>query len=421
MSHSKRNTSRAVFTSYERSLAKAAWSSSSARLTRDSFLPFASCALCLELAKDPVACPAGDIFCRECALNNILAQKKELRRLEKAREQAEREEAERQARDDAEDQARAIKEFELVQAGLEAKGDMRKAPKSTTAASASASASASSSSSLAAAAAAHTPTPALTTTKLLLEAPSDAADDTASTKKRKFALDDDELQRIAQEDRQRARKAIEAERAAAHDARALPSFWTPSETPSTAKKTGSSAEGPPAGDGRKPPVVVVDVAGGTTLCPAGHDRHPYSLHTLVSIHFERDAKDQPVCPACHKVLSNASKAVLAKPCGHVLCRSCVHKFVKPEGAGGQAVLFDPHAPPGTTGTVRCYVCEADLEGDGDEGKEKKSKKDKKEKKDKKDKKKERIKPALVDLRSEGTGFSAGGASEVKKNGIAFQC
>ncbi|CAK7223272.1 hypothetical protein SCUCBS95973_005121 [Sporothrix curviconia] len=409
MSHSKRNTSRAVFTSYERSLAKAVWSASSARLTRDSFLPFASCSLCLELAQDPVACPTGDIFCRECALNNILAQKKELRRLEKVREQEERDHAERQARDDAEDQARAVKEFELVQAGLEAKGGKNAngsngpetKPKSREVSVA-------------------TPTPVPTTTKLL-EAPPGADDTAASTKKRKFALDDDELQRISKEDRSKARKAIDAERAAANDARALPSFWTPSETPSTAKKEGAAnGDANKNGNGRKPPVVVVDVAGGTTLCPAGHDRHPYSLHTLVSIQFERDAKDQRVCPACHKMLTNASKAVLAKPCGHVLCRSCVHKFVKPEGAGGQAVLFDPHAPPGTTGTVRCYVCEADLEGDGDGG-EAKGKKGKKDKKDKKDKKKEHVKPGLVDLKSEGTGFSAGGASEVKKNGVAFQC
>ncbi|CAK7263493.1 hypothetical protein SEPCBS119000_000518 [Sporothrix epigloea] len=410
MSHSKRNTSRAVFTSYERSLAKAAWSASSARLTRDSFLPFASCALCLELATDPVACPAGDIFCRECALSNILAQKKELRRLERARLQAERDRAERTARHDAEDQARAIQDFELVQAGLEAKraGNTNGSngvlgtgsrPRETSTSS--------------------TATPTPVPPNRLLEAPPDG-DDPDSTRKRKFTLDDDELQRIASEDRQRARRAIETERAAAHDALALPSFWTPSETPSTAKKEGGDTKGNGNGDGsgRKPPVVIVDVAGGTTLCPAGHDRHPYALHTLVSVQFERDAKDQRVCPACNKMLSNASKAVLAKPCGHVLCRSCVHKFVKPADAGGQAVLFDPHAPPETSRTMRCYVCEADLVGDAEDGQEGKGKKDKK---DKKIRKKERIRPGLVDLRSEGTGFSAGGASEVKKNGLAFQC
>lgn len=115
----KRNTSRPVFTAHERSLAKSAWSASSARLNRDSFLPFGSCSLCLESAVDPVACVLGDIFCRECALNNILAQKKEIKRLEKTRENEERDAAEDKARQDQEAQAKAVKEFELVQAGFD--------------------------------------------------------------------------------------------------------------------------------------------------------------------------------------------------------------------------------------------------------------------------------------------------------------
>lgn len=102
-------------------MARAAWGSSTARLSRDSFLPFASCWLCLESAIDPVACLHGDIFCRECALSNILAQKKEIKRAEKAREQEEREAQEDKARRDAEAQERAIREFEMTQAGLSIK------------------------------------------------------------------------------------------------------------------------------------------------------------------------------------------------------------------------------------------------------------------------------------------------------------
>lgn len=341
-----------------------------------------------------------------------------MRRLDKAREQDERERAERQARDDAEDQARAVKEFELVQAGLEAKGGRKAAAGNTNGASRKESPASITATSIATTTPTPTPTP-----KLLEAGPStDAAgnddDNTQQTKKRKFTLDGDELQRIAEEDRSKARRAIEAERAAAHDARALPSFWTPSETPSTSKRKDGSAEAK-RGDGAKAASASNGAArdSSTPLCPAGHDHHSYSLHTLVSIQFDRDANDKRVCPACNKLLTNSSKAVLAKPCGHVLCRSCAHKFVKPPGANGQAVLFDPHAPAGTTGTVRCYVCEADLEERPDE----KDRKAKKDKKDKKEKKKERVKPGLVDLRSEGTGFSAGGASEVKKNGVAFQC
>lgn len=82
-----------------------------------------------------MACVHGDIFCRECALNNILAQKKEIKRLEKTRENEEKDAAEEKARQDEEAQARAVKEFEMVQAGFDVKetgerraGEKRKAP-----------------------------------------------------------------------------------------------------------------------------------------------------------------------------------------------------------------------------------------------------------------------------------------------------
>ncbi|KAM0274294.1 hypothetical protein ACHAQH_008001 [Verticillium albo-atrum] len=118
MSHSKRNTSRSVFTSYERDLAKAAWASNTARLTRDSYLAFGSCYLCLEIARDPVSCSHGDIFCRECAISNLLAQKKEIKRLTRAREKAQQDLQDAVERDDAEAQKRAVKDFETIQAGL---------------------------------------------------------------------------------------------------------------------------------------------------------------------------------------------------------------------------------------------------------------------------------------------------------------
>lgn len=153
-------------------MAKSAWNSSSARLNRDSFLPFGSCSLCLESAVDPVACALGDIFCRECALSNILAQKKEIKRLEKAREQEEREAVEMKGRQDDEAQARAVKEFELLQAGFDVgSGRAREASRE-----------------------------------------SRNPEEVKRGEKRKFALDEDEVARHAEDDRAKARKAIEAEK-----------------------------------------------------------------------------------------------------------------------------------------------------------------------------------------------------------------
>ena len=116
----KRNTSLAFFTSHERSQLKSTWGSQATRLTRDSFLPFASCRLCLQPSRDPVACSSdGDIFCRECAVSNLLAQRKEIKRLEKEDERRRQEDAELGRERTAEERERAIRDFEATMMGLE--------------------------------------------------------------------------------------------------------------------------------------------------------------------------------------------------------------------------------------------------------------------------------------------------------------
>lgn len=135
--------------------------------------------MCLEIARDPVCCRRGDIFCHECALSNILAQKKEIKRAEKARRDADLENARSKAAEDQEDQDRAVRNFELTQAGFDITGARRgvKASKNT-------------------------------------GGSEDAAAETAVTvgTKRKFELDEEELRRIVQQDKAKARKAIEDEK-----------------------------------------------------------------------------------------------------------------------------------------------------------------------------------------------------------------
>ncbi|KAH6849988.1 hypothetical protein B0I37DRAFT_413422 [Chaetomium sp. MPI-CAGE-AT-0009] len=354
MAHSKRNTSRPIFTSHERAMARVAWGTSTARLSRESFLPFASCWLCLEPAIDPVACAHGDIFCRECALSNILAQKKEIKRADKAREQEEREALEEKTRRDAEAQERSIREFELTQAGLSIKrGNSASSGKEKT---------------------------ELPGRGAQAENGKNGQDNGPKTgEKRKFSLDPDEIARIAEEERTKARKAIDDEKASKPT---LPSFWSPTVTPSS-NSSNTLHE-------------VKKKVKTQPTCPASAEDKPhhYSLHSLITVNFSEETdsnskKPQRICPACQKGLSNSSRATLSKPCGHVLCKSCVDQFMKPTNG-------EP---------TRCYVCEADLT----------------EKESAKKEGKEKIQPGLVELRREGTGFSAGGSNQVKKDAVMFRC
>lgn len=125
MAHSKRNTSLPHFTSYERGLLRESWGSKKQNIGRDSFLAFGSCRLCLQPARTPVACASsGDIFCRECAISDLLAQRQEIKRLERERDEARKRIAEDEERALGEARARDLKDFEMVSMGLEAKAKM---------------------------------------------------------------------------------------------------------------------------------------------------------------------------------------------------------------------------------------------------------------------------------------------------------
>ncbi|KAI9782358.1 MAG: hypothetical protein M1839_005231 [Geoglossum umbratile] len=382
MSHSKRNTSLAFFTSHERTLLKATWGSQATRLTRDSFLPFSSCRLCLLPSRSPVACAAnGDIFCRECIMNNLLAQRKEIKRLGKDSEKQRIDEEEELQRAEEEARVRAVEEFEKVQIGLEGKVSGG-------------------------------------TNKKGIGSEGGVADDESSGeprgRKRRFELDEEELLRIARDERTKAKRTIQDEKTEASKSQ-LPSFWVPSLTPSS--NTSNTLH------------TVTKLTKLAPVCPASSEdnSHKLSLKTLVTVNFTEEKDDKTgettrVCPSCKKVLSNSLKAMLAKPCGHVVCKPCVDKFMT---VATRHDGLDPHHDQnedaaGTSG-VHCYVCDANLSAAGEAGGNGKAGKGKGKDGRAAERDRDRVRPGLVQISSDGTGFAGGGKNLVEREGVAFQC
>lgn len=294
-------------------------------------------------------------------MTNLLAQRKDIKRLEKLAERQKLEEVDQEEREDELARQRAVQEFEAVQMGLEVKVG------------------------------AGSKVVGREGGKITVE-----QDEVVGSKgtKRKFEIDEEELKRIAFEERSKAKRTIEDERKAAKGQ--LPSFWVPGETPETHHKGASRAKHNPT-------------------CPSSDPEHPHdlSLKTLTSVNFHTEksvetGKSASTCPSCQKALSNSTKAMLAIPCGHVLCMPCVEKFLKPEHRHNRDAHDDGPDPE----TVHCYVCDADLTT-VPEAKDKDGKKKKKEKE-------KGPKPGLVKIRSEGTGYASGGKSLIKREGVAFQ-
>ncbi|KAL4807710.1 hypothetical protein BDV18DRAFT_107368 [Aspergillus unguis] len=383
MAHSKRNTSLPHFTSYERSLLRNNWGTQRGVIGRDSFLPFGSCRLCLHPSRSPtVACAHnGDLFCRECAINDLLAQRKEIARLEKEREAAKRRIEEEEGREVEEKRGREVKEFEMVSMGFDDGGYTNKNGKKRKAGEG-----------------------GKDEDEEVWERVKKREVDLGNGVRRKVVdLDEKTLEGHIRRERERLREEVRKEKAESNKS-ALPSFWVPSLTPGTdpneiaANKT----------------VKLNPVCPGSTE----QNQHSYSLKSLVDVNFTEEAGPDGamvrVCPSCKKTLTNTVKVMLTKPCGHVICKPCVDKFMTPHDAP------DPHASKEEQektaelhGRVLCYVCETDLSP-------RESKDDKSEKKKKK-KDKQGIQPGLVEISSEGTGFAGRGGNIATKTGVAFQC
>ncbi|KAK9388291.1 hypothetical protein V1515DRAFT_614867 [Lipomyces mesembrius] len=200
--------------------------------------------------------------------------------------------------------------------------------------------------------------------------------------KRKLELDPDELDRISKESKDKIKKILREEERESSKAK-LPAFWVPSLTPSVDKKSPEAPKLDP-------------------LCPVSDpdDPHTLSLKSLLAVHFDGRSgcsnstssnRDGRACPSCEKAFGSVLDAYLTKPCGHVICKACYEKVMKPKYSGERLI---------------CYVCEEDL-----------SEQPVRSKRSKKNTERAR---GIIFLAREGTGFAGGGAAVVERAGVAFQ-
>jgi nitric oxide synthase-interacting protein len=101
----------------------------------------------------------------------------------------------------------------------------------------------------------------------------------------------------------------------------------------------------------------------TPKCP-GSD-HPISIKKLTPVIFKKQ-ENECICFICTKTLKNGMSISVIKPCGHVVCSSCLVKFTK----------------------NKCPVCEVKVK-------------------------------EVIELAVDGTGFAAAGKAQVVKDTVAF--
>ncbi|EKM57237.1 uncharacterized protein PHACADRAFT_93313 [Phanerochaete carnosa HHB-10118-sp] len=295
--HSKNNTASSIFSYAE--YKKLDYGTKRQRLGNESMRRFDACALCLQTARDPVACAKGHMFCKECVYTDLVTQLEDIKR-QKVKLEALRKEIEEERRGAREAaRERVLLDFERGQLGLAAIGTV-----ATTS--------------------------------------GDSKERKPRGTKRKFEFDADTVDKHAREAEDAAMKQIEKEQAEALKHK-LPDFWLPSLTP-TYTSSG-------------PPTSLQDVKLQTT-CHGGNPAHHLARKQLIPVKFifetpsgrpsasvestpatengengssskRKDEPQNPMCPSCKKTFSNTTLMFVMKPCGHVVCKSCTDELIKP--------------------------------------------------------------------------------------------
>ncbi|KAF9609273.1 hypothetical protein IFM89_014467 [Coptis chinensis] len=310
--HSKNNNDLAYFTYDEKK--KLGYGTQKERLGRDSIKPFDACCLCLKPLIDPLCCQKGHVFCKECILECLLSQKKDIQRSAGASMVPGRfPEFGMQIWDAGESRCscwgfqrdrdayliRTLPEFEEYHFGrvvVEDDGELRQeAPKRL---------------------AAHA---------LQQKQENDEEEEKLMLQKAKEleAFDQQNHGAVPQyNDRSYTRdkngfhgaNSVKVTSYEAEALRNMKAFWLPSATP----------EAP----------VKVQAPSTSTICPEGKEK--LKLKTLFPIYLTEENKEQKksnsintnfICPSCKVTLTNTLTLVALSTCGHVFCKKCADRFM----------------------------------------------------------------------------------------------
>ncbi|KAH7883027.1 hypothetical protein F5I97DRAFT_1815380 [Phlebopus sp. FC_14] len=291
--HSKNNTASSVFSYAEKK--KTEYGTRRQRLGNESMRDFDACALCLQRARDPIACDHGHLFCKECAYTDLLTQKKDIKRQKERLDQLKKEAEGEKKRALEAARERVLRDFEKGHLCLSAT------------------------------------LPAIATTS---GAGSKDGKSLDSVRKRDF--DSSTVESLTREAEEAALRQIEREQAEALRHK-LPDFWLPSLTPTYTS------------NGQPSSLKDVKVQ---TMCRGGDPPHAISLKSFTPVVFSfaslsasrssesTPAEDdkvknppeetgKPVCPSCKSNLSINKVMFLMKPCSHVVCKGCTDSLVRP--------------------------------------------------------------------------------------------
>ncbi|KAG8832410.1 hypothetical protein FRC17_001391 [Serendipita sp. 399] len=256
--HSKNNTASSVFSYAEHQKLKQAalYGTQRVLLGSNSHRAYNACSLCLSKAINPVACSKGHLYCKECVVKDLLAQREALARKKIEIEALQKEEE--QAREEVRQKAREL----ILARGTQSLFGKRKER-------------------------------------------DDANDEISQpNKKRKFEFDSEDAKRLAQEAEEEAIKRLEIEQNEARKAK-LPAFWLPSLTPESQTRLPSltniklqtmcNAADPPH------PLLMKQ------LIPVSFSSIASNSSSTKSSSTPSEKEQTSICPSCQKEFSNTSR------------------------------------------------------------------------------------------------------------------